>query len=233
MKTIIKENSHEIAKEVADKIISLVKAKPNCVLGLATGSTPIETYDLIIKRAKEENVDFSKVVTFNLDEYVNNPDFSQSYRFFMDEHLFNHINIDKKNTHFPSEENYKEYDKMIEDAGGVDFQILGIGSDAHIGFNEPGTSFSSLTHIAQLKESTIKDNSRFFKSIDDVPTSAITMGLESIMRSKEIALIALGANKAKAIKDSVSSISEEVPASILQRHENAFIYCDKEAAKLL
>ncbi len=223
----------EVAKDVADRILNLVEKKPNCVLGLATGSTPIDSYNEIIKGSKERQISFKDVVTFNLDEYVNNNDFSQSYRFFMDSHLFDFIDVKKENTNFPPETNPSSYDEKIRKAGGIDFQILGIGSDGHIAFNEPGTSFDSMTHIADLKEETIKDNSRFFASISDVPTQAVTMGLSTIMEAKEIVLLAFGKNKAKAIAAMFKDPDISCPASILNRHDNVTIYCDKDAMELL
>lgn len=223
----------EVAKDVANRILSLVKKKPNCVLGLATGSTPIESYNEIIKESKERGISFEDVVTFNLDEYVNNNDFSQSYRYFMDSHLFDFIDIRKENTNFPPENNPSSYDEKIRNAGGIDFQILGIGSDGHIAFNEPGTSFESKTHIADLKEETIKDNSRFFLSIDDVPTQAVTMGLATIMEAKEIVLLAFGKNKAKAVAAMFRKPDISCPASILNQHDNVTVYCDEEAIGLL
>ena len=229
MKIII-DTKENIANMVSDKFINLVKENPNAVLGLATGSTPIDTYKLIIAKAKEGNVSFKNVKTFNLDEYVNYPFYESSYRFFMDDNLFNHLDVNKDNTHFPSEDNYQTYDEEIKKAGGVDLQILGIGANGHIGFNEPNTPFDSLTHITKLDSKTIQDNARFFTSIDEVPTSAITMGLTTIMNSKEVVLIALGANKADAIKALVDNVGPICPASILNGHSNVTIYCDKDAA---
>ena len=223
----------EVAKDVANRILSLVEKKTNCVLGLATGSTPIESYNEIIKGSKERGISFQGVTTFNLDEYVNNNDFSQSYRYFMDSHLFDFIDIKKENTNFPPENDPSSYDEKIRKAGGIDFQILGIGSDGHIAFNEPGTPFDSKTHIADLKEETIKDNSRFFASIDDVPTQAVTMGLSTIMEAREIVLLAFGKNKAKAVKAMFENPDISCPASILNRHDNVTVFCDKEAMELL
>lgn len=232
MKIII-DTKENIASLASDKFINLVKNKPNAVLGLATGSTPIDTYKQIILKAKKDNVSFKDVQTFNLDEYVNYPFYEASYRFFMDDNLFNHLDIDKTKTHFPSEDNYHQYDEEIKKTGGVDLQILGIGANGHIGFNEPFTPFDSLTHITDLTRKTIEDNARFFSSIEEVPTKAITMGLTTIMNSKEVILIALGANKADAIKALVDNVGESCPASILNSHPNVTIYCDKDAASKL
>lgn len=229
MKIVI-DTKENIANMVSDKFINLVKNNPHAVLGLATGSTPIDTYKLIIQKAKAQGVSFKDVHTFNLDEYVNYPFYEASYRFFMDDNLFDHLDISKENTNFPSEDNYHEYDNLIKNAGGVDLQILGIGANGHIGFNEPHTPFTSLTHITDLDKKTIQDNARFFSSIDEVPTSAITMGLETIMNSKEVVLIALGMNKADAIKALVDNVGVSCPASVLNNHPNVTIYCDKDAA---
>lgn len=227
MKLEIK-NKNQIDEAIADRICNLIQSKPNCVLGLATGSSPIGVYKLLASK----NISFKDVTTFNLDEYypidINN---KNSYHYFMNEHLFSKIDINKSNIHFPSLDN--NYDQMIDKAGGIDFQILGIGSNGHIAFNEPGTEFNSLTHIVNLASSTIKDNSRFFNSIDEVPTKAITMGLASIMKAKEIVIIVTGSNKANALKELMSgNISKDFPASILNNHSNVTVYADKEAAKL-
>ena len=232
MKIVI-DTKENIANLVSDKFVNLVKENPHAVLGLATGSTPIDTYKLIIKKAKEQNVSFKNVKTFNLDEYVNYPFYESSYRFFMDDNLFNHLDINKENTNFPSEDNYQDYDNQIAKAGGVDLQILGIGANGHIGFNEPNTPFDSLTHITGLDKKTIQDNARFFSSIDEVPTSAITMGLQTIMNSKEVVLIALGKNKQDAIKALIDNAGPSCPASILNSHPNVTIYCDEDAASLI
>lgn len=232
MKIII-ETKENIAKLASEQFIDLLKRKPTAVLGLATGSTPIDTYKQIILKTNEQGISFKDVKTFNLDEYVKYPFYEASYRFFMDDNLFNHVDINKENTHFPSEDNYLSYDKDIEAAGGVDLQILGIGANGHIGFNEPGTEFTSLTHITDLQEKTIQDNARFFSSIEEVPTKAITMGLQTIMNAKSIILIALGANKADAIKALVDNVGTSCPASILNSHPDVTIYCDKDAASKL
>jgi glucosamine-6-phosphate deaminase len=195
-------NKEEIDKIVADKIAKLIKNKPNAVLGLATGSTPLGVYKNLINLNKKGKVSFKNVSTFNLDEYVGiDETHNQSYRYFMNKNLFDEIDIDKNNTHFPNNKTStpEVYDEQIKVAGGIDFQVLGIGSNGHIAFNEPNTPFDSLTHIVNLTDSTIKDNSRFFNSIDEVPTKAVSMGLKSIMSASEIVLIATGKNKAKQI----------------------------------
>ena len=222
--------------EIANLFIETVKSNPNCVLGLATGSSPLGVYKLLIDAYNNGEVSFKDVKTFNLDEYVGlDGSNDQSYRYFMNTNLFDHIDINKENTNVPSgigeyETLATEYDNKIEEAGGIDLQILGIGSDGHIAFNEPGTPFDSLTHVAELAQSTIEDNSRFFNSIEEVPTKAVTMGLASIMRAKKIVLIATGANKADAIQGLLLGlITEELPCSILRNHPDVTIYVDREA----
>lgn len=235
MKVKIK-SKEKISEEIAKLIIDLVNENHKAVLGLATGSSPLGVYERLVNACKNNEVSFKDVTTFNLDEYVGlDGQHNQSYRFFMNDNLFNHIDIDLNKTHVPSgvgnyEESAKEYDNLIEEAGGIDLQILGIGSDGHIAFNEPGTSFNSLTHIAELAESTIKDNSRFFNSVDEVPTKAVTMGLASIMRAKKIVLIATGENKADAIHGLLEGlITEDLPCSILRNHPDVTIYVDHAA----
>ncbi|MBE6132157.1 MAG: glucosamine-6-phosphate deaminase [Erysipelotrichaceae bacterium] len=230
----------EINEVVSNEIIELINNSSKCVLGLATGSTPLGVYKKLVEAYQTNEVSFENVESFNLDEYVGlDSTNNQSYRYFMDHNLFNHINIDINKTYIPSDKEtsenyYKRYDDKIENHGGIDIQILGIGSNGHIAFNEPGTSFDSLTHIVSLKESTIKDNSRFFNSIDEVPTRAISMGLKSIMNAKRIILIAFGKNKQEAIRCLFEEeANENLPASILKSHPNVTIYCDKEASSLL
>ena len=230
----------EVNKCVAQEFIDLINSKKNPVIGLATGSTPLGVYKNLVNAYKNKEVSFAHVESFNLDEYVGlNEDHNQSYRYFMNNNLFNHVDIDINKTSIPSddvnsENHYSKYDDKIKEHGGIDIQLLGIGSNGHIAFNEPGTSFDSLTHIVTLKESTIKDNSRFFSSIDEVPTSAISMGLKSIMNARRIILMAFGKNKAQAIHDLFyKDPSVNLPASILSTHDNVIIYCDEEAAALL
>ena len=228
----------EIASVIADRIVSIINSKDKPVLGLATGSTPLPLYAELVKRYKDGKVSFKNVKTYNLDEYIGlDGSNNQSYRYFMNHNLFNLIDIDLNNTNVPNglikNEDPSYYDEMIKEVGGIDIQVLGIGSDGHIAFNEPGSSFDSLTHIEALKESTIKDNSRFFSSIDDVPKYSITMGLKSIMNAKEIVLIATGKAKAKVISELKKGyISEDLPASILNKHNNVTIYVDEEANSL-
>ena len=238
MKVVI-GTEKEISEKIAEEFIKQVNAKPNSVLGLATGTSPLGVYADLVKANKEGRVSFKDVVTFNLDEYIGlEGTHVQSYRYFMNVNLFDQIDINKENTHVLKgvgdyEDYAKKYDALIASFGGIDLQILGIGSDGHIAFNEPGTSFDSLTHVAELAESTIVDNSRLFNDISEVPTMAVTMGLKSIMNAKKIVLIATGPNKAKAIKNLLrGDKTEEVPCSILQDHPDCTIYVDQEAYRL-
>lgn len=238
MKVVVEKNYDEISKTAAKIIADEIKNKPNIVLGLATGSTPIGTYKELIRMYKEEGLDFSKATSFNLDEYIgldgNNPN---SYRYFMNEYFFDHINIDKKNTFVPDgkaanlEEYCKLYDKNIEEAGGIDIQILGIGENGHIAFNEPADSLSIGTTIENLTEDTIKVNSRFFNSLDEVPNKAISMGIGSIFKAKKIILLANGQRKADAIRNIIKCdrISTQIPASFLLLHPDFTLIIDEEA----
>ncbi len=234
MKVVYLEKSL-IEQEMANVFIEKVKENPNCVLGLATGSSPLGIYRNIINAVKNGEVSFKGVTTFNLDEYLGLPEtHEQSYRYFMNVNLFDHIDIDKNNTHVPSgfvkdDAEAALYDEAIAQAGGIDIQLLGLGSDGHIAFNEPGTSFNTLTHIAKLTEQTISDNSRFFASVNEVPTKACTMGLKSIMNAKKIVLIATGKSKEKVVNELIyGEISEDLPCSILKNHPDVTIYVDKE-----
>lgn len=233
MKIVINEKQ-EINNLVSNEIIRLVKSNPQAVLGLATGGTPLGIYEELIKDHQENKTDYSNIITFNLDEYYDlDPSHPESYHSYMDKNLFSGININLENTHFPDMNNPESYTNLIEQHK-IDFQILGVGSNGHIGFNEPGTSFESITHYVTLAESTRKDNARFFNSLDEVPAKAVTMGLKDIIRSKRIVLIAFGANKAQAIKQLVDGTESETwPVTILQRHPYVTLYLDKEAASLL
>lgn len=241
MRIIVCENYEEVSKKAAQMILSQVTLKPNSVLGLATGSTPIGMYENLVKLNKNGDIDFSEVRTFNLDEYYNLPkENDQSYHYFMYKNLFDHININPENIHIPNgmtddvNAECERYDELIKEAGGVDIQVLGIGNNAHIGFNEPTINFEKGTHLVELEESTIEANSRFFDNIEDVPKKAITMGVGSIFKSKKIMLIATGENKAEAIYNTVyGKVVPEVPASILQFHSDIVLILDKKAAKLL
>ena len=233
----IKSNTYEkVCHLVASNIRDLVRTHSTPVLGLATGSTPLGIYQEL---SKMRDTNFSDTYTVNLDEYVGlEPEFNarlkgkegygfpkhpQSYYYFMNEQLFKHINF--KRSFFPGESQSKTFDSLIAAMHGIDIQILGIGTNGHIGFNEPGTSRDSLTHVVDLTESTIKDNSRFFDSIDEVPKQATTMGIESIMRAKRIYLLAQGKHKKDILEKAMyGDITPEVPASFLQEHDNLGVY---------
>lgn len=241
MEVIVKNTYEQMSRLAAELIARVVRSKPNAVLGLATGSTPVGTYKELIRMHKEEGLDFSQVTTFNLDEYVGiPPTHNQSYRYFMNENLFNHINIDKKKTHVPDgmakdiPAFCKWYEDQILKAGGIDVQFLGIGANGHIAFNEPGSSLGSRTRVKTLDEKTRKDNARFFKSMDEVPKYAITMGIGTIMDARTLILLANKENKADAIAKTVEGpITAMVPATVVQLHPKAIIIVDKPAASKL
>lgn len=226
MKFIKTKNYEELSQKAADIIASQIIIKPNCVLGLATGSSPVGLYKKLIEKCDNGIIDFSTVTSVNLDEYVGlKGDNDQSYRYFMNDNLFNHVNIDKAKTFVPdgcAEDYSKEcelYDNRIKELGGIDLQLLGIGLDGHIGFNEPCDEFVGPTHVVELDESTIKANARFFEKEEDVPRSAVTMGMMSIMQAKKVLLIANGAAKWDIVEKAFfGPITPMVPASILQLH---------------
>ncbi|MCR4911051.1 MAG: glucosamine-6-phosphate deaminase [Bacilli bacterium] len=239
MKVVV-GNEQEISRLIAEEFIKQVNAKPNSVLGLATGTSPLGVYANLVKANKEGRVTFKDVATFNLDEYIGlEGTHDQSYRYFMNVNLFDHIDIDKSRTHVLKgvgdyEAYAAQYDDEIASFGGIDLQILGIGSDGHIAFNEPGTSFDSLTHVAELAESTIVDNSRLFNNISEVPTKAVTMGLKSIMNARKIVLIATGKNKAKAIASLLKGVKTiDNPSTVLIDHPDCTIYVDEDAYSLV
>ena len=241
MNVLIYESEEQIGIAAGNYMCGQVLQKPNSVLGLATGSTPLKPYSQMIELYKKGVVDFSKVTTFNLDEYVNlDVNDKNSYHSFMHENLFDHINIPEENINFldgnaeDPEEECRRYEEKIKAAGGIDIQLLGIGSNGHIAFNEPADCFQCWSHVVTLKESTVKDNSRFFKSIDEVPTQAVTMGIGSIMQAKKILIIAIGENKAKAIKQLIDgNVTPMCPASVLQFHTDVTLMLDKAAASLI
>ena len=237
MKLIITENYAEMSSAAAKLIVEQVKAKPDCVLGLATGSTPEGTYAEMIKAYNEGKVDFSKTRSVNLDEYYPlAPENDQSYRYFMNTKLFDHINIDKKNTCVPDglakdpANEGARYDQMIADLGGVDLQVLGIGQNGHVGFNEPGDSLVAGTHLTDLTPQTIKVNSRFFAKEEDVPKQAMTMGMASIFGAKHILLLISGKEKHNALAHLLKGdITTQWPATLLNLHGNVTCICDKAA----
>lgn len=241
MKLWIGEHAQAVAKQVADIIEETIKAKPNCVLGLATGSTPIPTYQELIKRHREGRIDFSQVRTFNLDEYYGlKPDHPQSYAYFMEENLFKHINISKANVHIPSgtpddlEAYCQEFEQSVIDNGGIDLQLLGIGQNGHIGFNEPADELQARTHLVRLADNTIEANARFFASREEVPEYAITMGMGTILSARKILLVAEGNSKAAIIRQLFDSgITTRIPASFLRLHQDVTILVDQKAASLL
>ena len=241
MKLIVVNNYEELSKVAAKEFSKIIKEKENAVLGLATGGSPVGMYKELIRMYEQKELNFSKTTTVNLDEYIGlNPEHNQSYRYFMNNNLFNHINIDKSNTFVPNglaediEAQCKEYDQKIVELGGIDIQLLGVGNNGHIAFNEPNNELSSGTHIISLTDNTIEANARFFDNIDDVPRKAITMGVGGIMKAKKIILIASGESKAEAIKGIFSGkITTANPATMLQMHRDVTIIVDEAAAKLI
>lgn len=233
MRFIVCEDYDELSKKAAEFVSAQIMLKPNCNLGLATGSTPIGMY----KNLVDMNLDFSEVTTFNLDEYYpilrSNP---QSYHYFMTEHLYKWVNLKKDHIFIPNGETKApaqeciDYEKAIAEHGGLDLQILGIGQNGHIGFNEPSATLNSYTHITDLTQNTIEANSRFFNSIDEVPTKALTMGIATIMRANRILLLASGKEKARVVQALKGNmIDPEIPATILAAHNNVTVIADKAA----
>lgn len=242
MKIKVFENENIVGRAAADAIIGEINARPDCVLGLPTGSSPLSTYRALISACKEGRVSFKGVKTFNLDEYVGlAPTDPQSYRFFMNENLFSRVDIDIANTKLPFDgsapcgADAAEYDEKIAAAGGIDLQLLGIGNNGHIAFNEPGTPVDSLTHKQKISESTRRANARFFGGdADKVPEYAVTLGLLGIMNARKIILVACGEAKAKAVRDMIRGrVDASVPASILQLHPDCTVLLDRAAAGLL
>jgi glucosamine-6-phosphate deaminase len=238
MRVVIEPDYEALSRTAAGFVADLVRRKPDCVLGLATGSTPIGLYKELIRLNEEEGLDFSQVTSFNLDEYYGlGPDHDQSYSFFMEEQLFKHLKPGLKETNVPCgmcedpEAFCAEYEQKIKDAGGIDLQVLGIGGDGHIAFNEPGSSLGSRTRLEALTEETIEDNARFFESKDDVPRFSITMGVGTILEARRCLLIANGVKKAKVVKLSIEEgISSMTTASALQMHPDTIAILDEDAA---
>lgn len=241
MRLIIAEDYNEMSRLAANIMAESIRQDPEMVLGLATGSTPVGLYKELIDKYKNGDLDFSRITSINLDEYVGlSGDHNQSYRYFMNENLFNHVNIDKANTFVPNglaqdpEKECTEYDARIEEMDGIDLQLLGLGGNGHIGFNEPNDVLNIGTHVTNLKEETIQANARFFDSVDEVPCRAITMGLGGIMKAKKIIVLASGEAKAEAVANLMSgAVTTEVPASMLQMHSDVVVIVDKAAAKLV
>ena len=241
MEVIILPTAEEASQVAARLVARQVREKPNSILGLATGSTPCKLYEILAKMHQTEGLDFSKTTTFNLDEYVElNPSHPASYHRFMDENFFSHVNIPREQIHLPDgmtnniQAHCAAYEKSIKDAGNIDLQILGLGSDGHLGFNEPGSSLTSRTRIKTLTQRTRSDNARFFNSPDEVPHHVITMGLGSIMESGTCLLLAFGKGKAEAVAASLEGpVTASVPGSLLQFHPRAKVLLDAKSASQL
>ncbi|MEM8681113.1 MAG: glucosamine-6-phosphate deaminase [Planctomycetota bacterium] len=241
MQVIVHETYAAVSRAAAERVRQVLNAKPDAVLGLATGSTPLGLYQELVRMHQEEGLDFSQVTTFNLDEYVGLPKSSaQSYHYFMHENLFHHVNIAKQNIYIPlgttdnSAAFCSWYEQRIVDCGGIDLQILGIGSDGHIAFNEPTSSLGSRTRIKTLAPQTIDDNARFFESRDEVPHQAITMGVGTILEARQIILLAAGENKADAIAKTIEGpLTSMITASALQMHRDTTCFMDRPAASKL
>lgn len=238
MRIIIEKDYDTMSKRAADLIVSQLDEKPSSILCLATGSTPVGTYKELVSRYKAGKIDFSKVSTFNLDEYYGLADeHPQSYHYFMNENLFKHINLRKSNSMIPDGKvkNIKkycfEYEWEIKQKGGIDLQLLGLGRDGHIGFNEPGSSLGSRTRLKTLTQETVEDNSRFFKEKKDVPVYVLTMGIGTIMEARKILMLVSGTNKAEVLQKVVEGpVTSMVPASALQMHPNVVLIADEAAA---
>lgn len=241
MRVIIAKDYADMSKKAADIIAAQMILKPDSVLGLATGSTPIGTYENLVKYYENGDIDFKDITTVNLDEYKGiTRDNDQSYYYFMHDHLFSHVNIDDAKTHLPdgmepdAEKACSEYEKVVESVGGQDLQLLGLGHNGHIGFNEPADEFKKATHCVKLTDRTIKANQRFFASYDDVPKQAYTMGIQTIMKAKKILVVVSGADKAQTVKDAFfGPVTPQVQASILQLHPDCTVVIDEAAASLI
>ncbi|ANU26374.1 glucosamine-6-phosphate deaminase [Planococcus versutus] len=241
MKVVRVETYEEMSSKAAQIVEQQIQKNNRSVLGLATGSTPVGLYENLIQGVKERGMSYRDIHTVNLDEYLGlSGTDPQSYRYFMNEKLFQHIDIDLANTHIPNgkatsvEEECQRYEAMVNEIGPVDLQILGMGMNGHIGFNEPGTPENSVTHSIELEPSTRSSNARFFDSLDEVPTHAITMGIASILKSKQILVLASGESKAQAVKVLLEgNVSEEFPASFLWNHQDVTIIVDKDAYSLV
>lgn len=237
MRIIETKDYNDMSKKAANILSAQVIMKPDCVLGLATGSTPIGTYEKLVEWYEKGDLDFSQVTSVNLDEYKGlDRKNDQSYYYFMHEHLFNHVNIKEENTNVldgtqpDGEKECARYEELIRSLGGVDLQLLGLGHNGHIGFNEPGAAFEKETHCVDLTESTIEANKRFFASEEDVPRQAYTMGIKNIMQAKKILVVVSGEDKAAILKEVLyGAITPEVPASILQLHNDVTIVADEAA----
>ncbi len=241
MKIIRAKDYYDMSRKAANIISAQIIMKPDCVIGLATGSTPIGTYDQLVEWYKKGDLDFAQVTTINLDEYRGvTKDDPHSYYYFMRDKLFSKVNIDPTRTHIPdgmdedAEHACRSYDEIIKRCGGIDLQLLGLGHNGHIGFNEPGTAFEAQTHLVNLTETTKKANQRFFENEENVPSQAYTMGIKSIMQAKKIVVVVSGQDKAEALRAAVKgAITPNVQASVLQLHNDVTIVADVEACSLL
>lgn len=235
------ETVDEVSRYTAQRLLAKIKAAPTAVMGLATGSTMEPVYAQLLEYLQQTPVDLSQLTTFNLDEYIGlSAKHPQSYNYYMYQHLFNQLNIPEQNIHLPDglakniETACQAYSDAIQASGGLDLQLLGVGSNGHIGFNEPQTCFASRTHVVELSEQTRIDNGRFFADKSEVPTHAVTMGIQDILDAKEIILVATGSNKAQIMAQLFNSaVDEALPASALKQHNNLTIVLDREAAALL
>jgi len=241
MKIYVTENYQAMSRRAANIVSARVILNPDCVLGLATGSTPVGLYQQLVAWYEKGDLDFSQVRTVNLDEYVGlAPSHDQSYRYFMQKNFFDHINIAPENTHVPDglaqdpAAACQEYNRIIQNLGGIDIQLLGLGHNGHIGFNEPGEAFELETHVVDLTDRTIDANARFFASRDEVPRQAMTMGIKSIMQARQILMVVSGEDKAEAVRAAFTGpVTPQVPASILQMHPNVVLVGDKAALSRL
>jgi glucosamine-6-phosphate deaminase len=241
VRIVIAKDYEDMSARAARIVAGQIYLKPNSVLGMATGSTPLSMYKELIRVHREVGLDFSEIVTFNLDEYLGLPkEDEQSYNYYMFQQFFNHINIKKEHIHIPDgmmkdvEQECKQYDRDIQAKGGIDLQVLGIGNNGHIGFNEPDIKFEATTHKVKLDDETINANARFFETIEEVPRYAISMGIKTIMHAKKILLLASGENKAEVIYRALfEGITPEIPASILQLHQDVTVIVEENAAQLL
>ena len=238
MKILVCKDYEELSRKSAEIVVSQVNQKKDSVLGLATGGTPVGMYQELVKSYREGKVDFGKVITFNLDEYYGvDPKNVNSYHYYMNTNFFDHVNIDRKNINIPNgmskdiEKECREYDEKIQSLGGIDLQILGVGLNGHIGFNEPAKELMSTTHITDLTKETINANARFFEDISQVPTKAITVGMATILRSKKIVVLINGKNKSKIFEKIIGKkITTQIPATLLQLHPDVTIVVDEQAA---
>ena len=241
MRVVILKTAEEVSRRAAELFAALLKRRPGAVLGLATGSTPLATYQRLIELQRTGQISFAGATSFNLDEYVGlAPDHPQSYHYFMHTNLFSHVDFNVARCHVPSglAEDYfeygRQYEQAIQTAGGIDLQLLGIGSDGHIAFNEPGSSLASRTRLKALTEETRRDNARFFSSMDEVPKLAVTMGVGTIMEARRIVLLATGGGKAAAVQQFIEGpVSSQITASALQYHPSVTVFLDEAAAQKL